>query len=278
MKINLTPYFQLLRIRDAAGYFMIVTFGFFLAKGFLAPIENIIIFFGLVFSLLGFGFSINDCFDQKEDKFDQTKKNPIVLKKITLPRALFFSFSLAILGLILSSLLGLKVFLFCFLALLSPLFYSAPPLRLKSRVFLDIITHGLFAPFLFGLSLFVFKTEINLFHYLIAVSLFYFSVILDLRNQWEEYEADKKASLKNTFNVLGYKVSERLLIFFAALYPLTLLPIFYLIFHKFLVLFLISTLIFLVLFLFTKEHKLVKNYKILDAYAILSYSLILLVF
>ncbi len=277
MKINLYPYFQLLRVGDARGYFLIAFFGFFLVKGFLAPIENIIIFFGMIFFLFSFSFSINDCFDQKEDKFDKTKKNPIVLKKVSFKKALFFSFSLAALGLILSSFLGLKIFLFYLLITSLFLFYTAPPLRLKSRFPLDIITHALIVPVSFGLLIIIFKTEIPPLYYLIIASLFFFSVILDLRNQWEDYATDRGAGRRNTFNVLGYKTAKRLLISLAALYPLIFLLIFYLISRQFFVLFLIVTFVFLALFLFNRNHRLVKNYKILDAYAILSYGLFLVI-
>ena len=277
MTINLKPYFKLLRLKDARSYFLIALFGFIISQGFLFPFEDIIIFSGIILLFLGFGFSINDCFDVKEDELDKTKKNPIVSKETSFKKGLVFSISLAILGLALSSFFGLKVFLFCLAGILLVFFYSSPPLRMKSKVLLDLISHGLFAgPFIFFLPLLIFETKLTLFHYLIVFSLFCLSIILELRNHLEDYETDKAVGLKTTVLAFGYKKSEKLLKALAILYPLTLLPIFNLISQKYLFLFLILTLIFLIFFFFGKNYRLVKNYKTMDGYVVLSFGLILI--
>lgn len=275
MKINLYPYFKLLRVGDTRGYFLLALFGFFLAKGFLAPLGNIAIFLGMIFFVLSFGWSINDCFDQKEDRLDKTKKNPIVLGEVSFKGALFFSFSLAILGLVISGFLGYKIFLFYLLTIAIFLCYSAPPLRLKSRFLLDIVAHGLFVAAVFSLPLIIFKAEMSFFLYLLVFSFFCLSIILDLRNECEDYEADKGAGLKNTFIFLGHKAAERLLIFSVAFYCLFILLISYLVSRQFFVIFSSLALVFLILFLFYRDHKLVKDYKILDAYPVLFYALFL---
>lgn len=280
MAINLNSYFRLLRVIDARGYLLLAIFGFLLAKGFLFPFKSQVNFWLIIFSLLGFGFSINDCFDQKEDKFDKTKKNPIVSKEISFRRALTLSFLLAGFGLILSGIYGLEVFLLCLTGVLLTFFYSCPPLRLKSRPLFDLISHGFFAGvFILFFPLLFFKTQLNLFYYLIAFPAFYFSVILELRNEYEDYEIDKKAGLKTTAHILGYQKTERVLRYLAIFYTFSLVPIFYLISainQVFLFLFFILTIIFFTLFLLFKNHKLVKNYKLFDGYNILSYSLILI--
>jgi len=277
MKINLKTYFRLLRKKDARGYFLMAAFGFILSKGFLFPLQDILLFWAIIFLLLGFGFSINDCFDLREDRLDPTKKNPIVLGQISLKKALVFSISLAILGLFLSSLFGLRVFLFCLITTLISLFYSSPPLRLKSRFLLDLISHGLFAgSLIFFLPLMILKTQLTLFYYLIAFSLFCFSIILELRNQTEEYQSDKLAGLKNTTLILGKEKSEKLLKILSTFYPLTLFPIFNLFSNQYFLLFLVQTSIFLFLFLFFQNQKFVKNYKLIDAYVILSLGLLLI--
>jgi len=274
---------KLLRLPDTRGYILLVLFGFLLAKGFLFPLKDITVFWTIVFLLSGFAFSINDCFDQKEDKFDTTKKNPLVSKKISFRKALTFSCFLAGLGLILSSFYGLFVFLFCLLEVLSLLLYSSPPFRLKSKPLFDLISHGLFAGvFILLFPLLFFKIELNPFYYLIALSAFYFSIILELRNEYEDYEIDKAAGLKTTACALGKQKTESSLRYLAPFYSLSLLPIFYFLLIispynlAFLFFFLFFTLVFLFLFLAFKNHKLVKNYKLLDGYNILSYGLILI--
>ncbi|MBU4480895.1 UbiA prenyltransferase family protein [Patescibacteria group bacterium] len=283
MMANFKSCAKLLRLPDTRGYILLVLFGFLLAKGFLFPFKDIVIFWTIVFLLSGFGFSINDCFDQKEDKFDRTKKNPIVSKEITFRRALTFSCFLAGLGLILSSFYGLTFFLLCLSDVLLIFFYSSPPFRLKSRPLFDLIAHGLFAgAFVLLSSLLFFKNALNQFYYLITFSAFYFSVILELRNEYEDYESDKIAGLKTSAQALGKQKTESSLRYLAAFYPLFLLPIFYFLFIispcnlGFLFFFLLFTLVFLFLFLVFKNHKLVKNYKLFDGYNILSYGLILI--
>ena len=113
----LNPYFKLLRVLDWGGYVLMSLFGFILARGFLFPAQEIIIFWGIVLSCLAFGFSINDCFDTKEDVYNKTKENPLVADEMSFKKSLFFSLSIGVLSLLLSAFLGLKIFLFC-LALL----------------------------------------------------------------------------------------------------------------------------------------------------------------
>ena len=275
MKANLEFYFKLLRIKDWRGYFLIATLGFVISKGFLFPIRDIIIFYALSFLLLAFGFSINDCFDIKEDRLDKDKKNPIALKKISLRNGLIFSILLVVLGLALSTVFGMKVFLFCLVSILIGFFYSSPPLRMKSRPWFDLISHGLFAgALLFLIPVLIFSKELTKFHYLIALSIFYFSVILELRNHIEDYEIDKKAGLNTTVVFLGREKSEKLLRYLAVFYPLTLFPIF-LFYQQFFLLFSILTVIFL--FLFQKNDHKIKDYKIIDVYANLSFILLSIV-
>jgi 4-hydroxybenzoate polyprenyltransferase len=278
--VNFKSYLHLLRLRDAWGYFLLALFGFLLAQGFLFSLKDIVIFWAIIFLGAGFGFSINDCFDQREDHLDKTKKNPIVLKEIGFSRALTFSLILAFFGLFFSSLYGRAVFLLCLASILLTLFYSSPPLRLKSKPPFDLISHGFFGGVLiFFFPLLFFKTQLNSFYYLIALSAFCFSVLLEMRNEYEDYESDKIAGLKTTAHILGYQRTEKLLKFLASFYPLFLLPIFYLIFPIkpiLAFLFLIFTFIFFALSLTFKKHLLVRNYKLLDGYNILSYCLILI--
>lgn len=279
MAANFKIYAKLLRLMDARGYILLSFFGFLLAKGFLFPFGDEAIFWLISLSLLGFGFSINDCFDQKEDKIDKTKQNPIVSEEIGFRKALSFSFFLAALGLILSAKYGPSIFLLCLIGVLLTFFYSCPPLRLKSRPPFDLITHGLFAgAFILLLPILFFRVSLNSFYYLIIFSAFYFSIILELRNEYEDYEIDKTAGLKTAAHILGYQNSGKLLRFLAGFYPLALLPIFYLISAISLIspfLFLVLTFIFFILFFVFKEHELVKNYKLLDGYNILACCLIL---
>ncbi len=275
MEINWKPYFNLLRISDWSGYFLMSLFGFILSQGFLFPLSLIFLFFVLIFLFLGLGFSINEYFDTEEDKYNKEKTNVLINKQISYKKSLFFSVLLGVLGLCLSAIFGLKVFLFCLTGLLLGFFYSAPPLRFKSRPFLDLISHGFFAGlFLFFLPFLIFNYQITIFHWFIGFSIFYLSITLELRNHLEDYDSDKLAGINTTVCFLGYNKSEKLLASLAFLYPLFLLPIFLLLPNLYLFLFLILTFVFLLFFLAGKNYKIIKNYKIMDIYVILSFVLV----
>jgi 4-hydroxybenzoate polyprenyltransferase len=274
--MNLKSYFDLLRIKHWRGYLVMASFGFVVSKGFLFPLKEILLFFIVISSFFAFGFSINDCFDVKEDKLEKGKKNPIAQGEISFRKGLLFSISLAALGLVLSTFLGKELFLLFLFTTLLAFFYSAPPLRLKSRPGWDLISHGLFAgALIFMMPLLVFKKNLSLFYYLITLSLFYFSITLELRNHLEDYVSDKEAGLKTAVGFLGFERSEKLLRYLAIFYPLTVLPIFWLISEfSYLLLFLILTLGFNYFLFFEKESKIVKSYRLMDAYAHISFLLV----
>lgn len=109
---------------------------------FLAPFALISYFyFGLVFNVLI--YSVNDWFDRESDLHSTKKKgkeitpHPQYLKHIIL---ISLVISLAY-SLILKDLQAQIVF---FLMLLLANFYSAPPLRFKTKVFLDSISNGFY--------------------------------------------------------------------------------------------------------------------------------------
>ncbi len=262
-------YIRMLRIKDWLAYFLIAIFGFVVSKGFLFSPTSITIFFTMISLFLAFSFSINNCFDIKEDKLTKSAKNPLAMGKIGLKNALIFSFLLGGLGTILSLTIGFKTFLLYIIIILLSFFYSSPPLRLKSRFLLDLISHGLFfGSLIFLLPLTVFNIKLSLFHYLVAFSIFYFSIMLELRNHIEDYKNDKKVGLKTTVCILGRGNSERLLKSLVLFYPATLLPIF--LYHcQYLLPFSIFTLIFYIIFSYKR------NYKILDVYANASFGLLL---
>ena len=276
MPKNLKSYIKLLRIRDWRGYFLITLFGFLISQGFLFPLKDIILFFVIVFLLLAFGFSINVCFDLKEDKYLKELANPIVNKEIKFKNSLILSISLGILALVLSMIFGIKIFLFCLAGILIGFFYSAPPLRFKSRFLLDLISHGLFAgALLFIAPLLIFQQELTLFYFLIAFSIFYLSIIAELRYHIEDYKADKMAGLKTTVCFLGPERSQKLLKYLLIFCPFALLPPFLFIPFKYFFLFFALSLIFLFFSNFKESSKRIEDFSLFNIYILLSFALIL---
>ncbi len=260
-------YLHQLRIRNWLGYFLIATFGFVISGGYTHSFMEIIVFYLMIFLYLGFSFSINNCFDVEEDKLNRSKKNPVASGELDFRNALLFSALLSVSGVILATFFGLKVFLFYIILTLLSFFYSSPPLRFKSRFLLDIISHGLFfGSLLFFLPFVVFHSEITFLHYLLAFSIFYLSVILELRNHIEDYESDKKAGLKTTACILGLKNAKRLTKILAVFFPFILSPIFL---SQYILLFFVLTTLYLIIFLIKN------NYRALDIYASAVYILLI---
>lgn len=278
MPISFKSLLKYYRAKDWRAYFALGLFGFFISRGFLFSLLDILLFFTIGILLLAFGFSINNFFDIREDREKGQVKNLLIQNK----RNFFFSFSPGILALFLSAYFGKEVFLFILIAGLIGFFYSAPPLRMKSRPFLDLISHGLFAgALIFLFPVLVFAPQLTSFHYLVALSVFYLSATIEMRNHLEDYQSDLRASLKTTVCFLGFKNSEILLKYLCLFYPLILLPVCFIIFQEYdflALLFLILTAVFLFLFLFKRNYQIVGAYayRIMDGYAVLSYVIILL--
>ncbi len=215
-----------MRVHTWSAFFLLTFLGFVLSEGIITHFFDVLIFVMMLSLYTGFSFAINDCYDVDEDRAKESSKNPIVRGKLSPKRAKTFSFSLAVLGVSLSLWFSLMIFFyFLFLTLLS-LFYSVPPIRLKTRFPLDILSHGLF----FGvLVLFLPALVFGLFTFqllLVSLSIFILSVSIELWNHIVDFESDKKAQLQTTACVIGLKRSETTVKILSLLFPLTLLPLF----------------------------------------------------
>ncbi|OYT42963.1 MAG: hypothetical protein B6U88_02365 [Candidatus Aenigmarchaeota archaeon ex4484_56] len=218
---QIIPYIEMLRIPDWKGYFLIALLGLLISNNFYS-LQDIFILLVTTCLFLGFSFSINNCFDIKEDKLGN-KNNPITKNKISIKKGYIFSLFLAFIGLQILVIYDHRLLSIYLLMLLIAFFYSSPPLRFKSKCLLDMLSHGLFfGVFLYLYPLFIFEVPLSLFHYLIAVSIFLFSIIAELKNHLRDYKYDKKAGLKTTVCTLGYKKSLKLFNILHLIYPIPL--------------------------------------------------------
>ncbi len=271
MIINLRSFLRYYRMKDWRAYLGLGFFGFVVARGFLFPLLDILFFLIIGVLLLAFGFSINNFFDIKEDREKGEVKDLLIQNK----KNFFLSVSPGILALFLSSYFGREIFLFVLVAGLIGFFYSAPPLRTKSRPFLDLISHGLFAgALIFLFPLLIFSPGLTPFYYLIAFSVFYLSVMLEMRNHWEDYQSDFQVGLRTTACFLGYKNSKNFLKYLAFFYPLVLFPAFLMLSQNFLFLFLILTYFFLLLFFFKRNFPIIDTYYAVFSYVIIGISIL----
>ncbi|MHA2379861.1 MAG: UbiA prenyltransferase family protein [Candidatus Thorarchaeota archaeon] len=223
----MNPYLKLLRIRGWYAYLCIAILGFVVAQGFLGQLVDILVFFLMVFAYLGFSFAINDSYDVQEDLLNNLKNNPIATAEIKQNNAILFSVSLGLAGLLLSTWFGLMIFIYQLTLTALSFCYSAPPLRLKSRYPFDILSHGFFfGALILLLPVFVFGPMSNVV-VLLAVSIFLFSILVELWNHISDYEGDMKAKLRTTVCVLGIEKSMKIAMVLSLLFPVTLSPLYY---------------------------------------------------
>jgi len=210
-------YFYNIRVFDWRAYIGIAFLGF--VRNVEAASSNTLIYRVLQFTItiilyLAFTFSINNCFDIRCDahKVTKTKRNPIAAGHITFREGLILSLSMAFTGLVLSYLwFDENCFLLYFMMYLLGGAYSAPPLRLKSVPLMDLLSHSLF----FGALLYLYGLLVNgsigLPAISLAASVSLYSIILELRNHLEDYEADLDSETRTTVCWIGYSRSRKLL-------------------------------------------------------------------
>ena len=223
----MNPYLKLLRIKGWYAYLCFAIFGFVIAQGFLGQLVDVLVFFGMIFTYLGFSFAINDSFDVQEDLLNDTRSNPIATAEIEQKNAIRFSLALGIAGLLLSTWFGLMIFFYQLTLTVLSYLYSAPPLRLKSRYPFDILSHGFFfGALILLLPVIVFGPITNI-AVLLTFSVFFLSILIELWNHISDYESDMKAMLKTTVCVLGLEKSVKIAIVLSLLFPVTLFPLYY---------------------------------------------------
>lgn len=216
-----------MRVHTWYAFFLLTFLGFVLSGGIITHLFDVFIFVLMLSFFTGFSFAINDCYDVKEDQAKESSENPIVKSNLSLKRAKIFSFSLAVLGVSLSLWFGPIIFVYFLCMTLLSLFYSVPPIRLKSRFPLDILSHGLF----FGVLVLYLPTLVfGLITFellLVSISIFILSVSIELWNHIVDFESDKKARLQTAACVMGLSKSKKAVKFLSLLFPLALLPLFY---------------------------------------------------
>ncbi len=203
---------RLSRVEDWRGYFGMAFLGLFLNGVPSNPLRLMI--FTLIMSFyLAFAFSVNNCFDIMVDLFDvkDPNKNPIANGLLAFEDAIAFSFAFLIVGLALSYLFfGIKSTLFFSLLYLLAGLYSVPPVRIKGRPYLDLLSHGLFFGGLLVLASSATFGRLSSITLGIEIVIFFYSMFLEIRNHMEDYEFDKFSGTRTTVVHLGLETSERL--------------------------------------------------------------------
>ncbi|TFH10813.1 MAG: hypothetical protein E4H14_01800 [Candidatus Thorarchaeota archaeon] len=219
-------YIKLVRLKAWYAFFLLAFLGFVISGGVVTNLLDILVFFLMISAYVGFSFAINDCFDVEEDRLKESRNNPVASGEITRRRGLTLSSSLALLGILLSGWFGFTVFVYFTCLTLLSLFYSAPPLRFKTRYPLDILSHGLFFGSLIVILPALFFGSLTSGVILVGVSIFILSITIELWNHITDFESDSKAHVRTAAFVLGLERSEKIARIIGLIFPVTILPLF----------------------------------------------------
>ena len=159
------------------------------------------------FATVAFAFMINDVEDAEDDKFIKSKlfKNPISSGVLTKKSGYLLSLSTALVAFIAFFFLGGPVLWLGTANILISYLYSSKFVRLKKWPLIDIISHALMLGSLLILtSYYTYSKSLDAAGYLVAAA-FFISAYGQIYNQLRDYNADKKAGLKNTSITIGKK-------------------------------------------------------------------------
>ncbi len=206
-------YVKLMRVKCWRGYFGMGMLGYISGLNELPiNVEDLV---RLVLSLsfyLAFSFSINNVFDVESDRMNpnKLKQNPIAMGLISKREALIVSVILALLGVTTTTKDNFSLVIYIIMLLLSAS-YSTPPIRLKGRPPLDLLSHGFF----FGSLLIIYGSSIsrkfdqNTIE--IAILMYFYSLFLQLRNLRDDLDYDKLSLTITTAVKIGREKSSVML-------------------------------------------------------------------
>ncbi|MBU4071754.1 MAG: UbiA family prenyltransferase [Candidatus Thermoplasmatota archaeon] len=162
----------------------------------------------VVFSAQIFLFASNDYFDRHVDALDTHKKkrNPVCSGAVTLPGVRVLLIVSGILPLIASTYFGMWAFVYTAFAMFVFYFYTAPPLRFKNKVGLDVLSHGIFVntfPYFFCL---VALNDFTVGTTFLLTVVMMRSTMAQLFQEIRDYEVDKQVE-RNTVVILGQRRS-----------------------------------------------------------------------
>ncbi len=160
----------------------------------------------VVFSAQIFLFASNDYFDRHVDALDPKKKarNPVSNGTVTLPGVRVLLLITGIIPLAASLYFGLIPFAFTAVSMFVFYFYTAPPLRLKNKPVLDVLSHGIFVntfPYFFCL---VVLQDFHVGTIFLLGAIMMRSAMAQLLQEIRDYNIDRQVE-KNTVVVLGQK-------------------------------------------------------------------------
>jgi 4-hydroxybenzoate polyprenyltransferase len=210
-------YLTNIRVAEWRAYIGMALFGYIIGTNHVFASYNnlnkILQYLITIVFYLAFSFTVNNCYDVEGDKLgEMVSKNPIASGKMSKNEGLIQSGLIAFTGIMLSYLWfnEVAVIIYSLMVILSWA-YSAPPLRFKSAPFLDMLSHGLFFGSLIVLYGLIVAGNIGVNGFSLIISIYFFSLILQLRNHIEDAKEDSAAGIQTTVTKLGLDGSKKLL-------------------------------------------------------------------
>ena len=212
MKTKLIAYIKLVRLKDIFSFFPVLVILGFLTTGTQIISDSILATIGLFLVVLT-AFAINDIEDAEDDALDPEKvhRNPISAKLISQKEAYLFFWFLSFLAFAILIEINLTLGIFGVFLHLVGFIYSYKPIRLKSKAFVDVLSHCFFlaaAQIIFYGLLPGSRYGIEALCATLGVA--FFSIGGDLFNEIRDWEVDRKVGLNNTASKLGLKVTQNL--------------------------------------------------------------------
>ncbi len=211
-------YFKAARPLDSLGYVVVALFG----AGFFtslsgAPAARLLLGIFIIAELLMSSlFLLNNRFDLELDRASgpaKAARNPMAIGFISPLVGEIVAIAAAVSGLLLIILWfrSPSSIAFYVLAWLTGLLYSAPPLRLKARAGLDVLSHGAVVLFLFLLGS-SFAISLNAEAVIFAIPFIMLSTIYELRNHLKDWPADSSAGVRTSVALLGPRAAWKMLL------------------------------------------------------------------
>ena len=156
--------------------------------------------------------TINHYFDAETDKKSkQLYRFPVAAGKVSKKIAAGFSLALVLASILLSFSLNTNSVLLVLFANFMVFTYSAPPLRIKERPYLETFWNGLgYGSVPFYLALLVSGIQISIFHHLLGLIPFLISASGHILLQVRDIEDDKKGNVTTTSTKFGLKKMKRI--------------------------------------------------------------------
>lgn len=179
--------------------FLIFPLIFLISPTNLFSYTTIIIFFANLF-LTAFVYVFNDVEDAEDDYHDieKRKRNPISSGQITRRQSCFCSFLLLSVGVSLLIMVNPLVFILGLVLALVGFLYSWRPLRLKSKPYLDLISHMIFLGVLQFLITYLAFRPLDLFVIPFLMIIIPFSMLNEIFHELDDFDVDESTNIDNT--------------------------------------------------------------------------------